>query len=153
MPGIRLASAVLGIAALCACGQTKSARQERFFGRWKFDQSASRLQHADDARNTEWRSYAADGDRVQVAWGAGAERRGGYSARCDGSVESTGPAKIRCWEVDRSTVDGEQLDTADSLHRYYRRVVSADGQRTTITWYGDAQRTRPLDVFVYARVE
>src|SRR5262249_11807630 len=140
-------------AALTASAQTRSepAHQEKFLGKWMLDRAASKVRHAADLTRMEWRSYAADGDAVKVAWGKGSGEQGSYSARCDGSLEPGSGGKIRCWQTDAGTLEGEQLASSDKTHRYYRRSVSADGRTLTITWYSDAKRTRPIDTFVFTR--
>jgi hypothetical protein len=130
-----------------------AAHQEKFLGKWQLDASASNVQHEADTRNIEWRTYAADGGSVRVAWGRGTEQIGAYSARCDDSTESIGSGKIRCKQTDASTVDGEQLNDRDQVHRYYRRAVSPDGRQMTITWFSDAARTSALDRFVYNKAQ
>jgi hypothetical protein len=140
------------LAAAAAAAQTAPSTQEKFLGHWKLDLAASKLKHAADSRNVLWRAYAADGDKVKVTWGAGLEPNGEYSARCDGTREPVDRATtIRCRQVDANTMEGEQLDSRDRTHRYYRREVSPDGRTMTITWYSDARRTRPIDRLVYTR--
>jgi hypothetical protein len=77
--------------------------------------------------------------------------RAAYSARCDGSTEASSPGKIRCRDVDRNAIDGEQLDNNDKVHRYYRRTVSEDGRMLTIAWFSDARRTKLIERFVYRK--
>jgi hypothetical protein len=141
-------------AALTASAQTspEPAHQEKFFGKWMLDRAASKVRHAADLTAMEWRSYAADGEAVKVAWGKGPGEQGTYSARCDGSSEAANPGQIRCRQTDANTVEGEQLNDRDKTHRYYRRAVSADGRTLTITWYNDTKRSKPIDTFVFTRM-
>jgi hypothetical protein len=142
-------------AALSAAAQTKTepAHQEKFFGKWMLDRAASQVKHGAELLKMEWRTYAANGSAVRVAWGKGPDEQGTYSARCDGSLESDSQGKIRCWQTDAQTLEGEQIDRTDKTHRYYRRVVAADGRTMTITWFTDAKRTKTLDTFVYTKLD
>jgi hypothetical protein len=154
-PRLLCSYAVLTAAAACAAAQSKSepAHQEHFFGKWMLDRAASKAKHVADMVRMEWRTYAADGAAVRVAWGQGPGERGSYSARCDGSLETDGQGKIRCWQTDANTLEGEQLDSTDKTHHYYRRGVSADGRILTITWFSDAKRRKAMESFVYTKVD
>jgi hypothetical protein len=147
IPGL----AVIGLVPVLI--RSGAHHQEKFLGKWHLDAGASQVQHEADTRNIEWRTYAADGGSVRVAWGRGPEQLGAYSARCDDSAETIGSGKIRCRQTDASTVDGEQLNDRDQVHRYYRRAVSPDGRQMTITWFTDAARTNTLDKFVYTKAQ
>ena len=110
----------------------------------------SKIVHPDeDARSIQWCTYAADGDRVKVAWGNAEGERGTYTAKCDGSLESSGSTNIRCWQAGSNVVEGEQL--SDPKHRYYRRILSSNGKVMSIIWYDDASRRHATDRFVYTK--
>jgi hypothetical protein len=127
------------------------AAQQKFFGRWKLDTALSKIAHPGDSGSILWRSYAADGDQVKVAWGNVEGEAGSYSARCDGSLEPSNVGKIRCHQAGSNQIDGEQLDSNDPLHRYYRRMLSSRGKIMSIIWYTDEKRRHALDRFVYTR--
>jgi hypothetical protein len=130
----------------------RPATQQKFFGKWKLDKAQSRIAHpGDDDKSIQWRSYQPDGDRVKVAWGDGDGERGTYSAKCDGTVESAQAGNIRCRPAGSNTIEGEQLNNNDPLHRYYRRVLSSHGKIMSIIWYADAKRRRQTERFVYTK--
>lgn len=127
--------------------------QKNFLGMWKLHEAQSKMTHSgDEDKSLQWRSYERNGDRVKVSWGQADGRVvGTYSAKCDNTEESTSFGHIRCRQVGSDTIEGEQSNTTDKVHRYYRRVVSADGKTMTITWYADAARRRETDRFVYMK--
>ena len=138
-------------AALAAAQAGGPANQERFLGKWKLEISRSKAIHADELQSGEWRSYEQDGDRVKVSFGDAGGRLGSYSAKCDGSLETGASGKLRCWQKDLNTMEGEQLDPNDSTHRYYRRVLSRDGKTLSILWFRDALRSKLFERLVYTR--
>jgi hypothetical protein len=140
---------IWGVGITCAHRQ---AHQQNFFGKWTLDEGRSRVLHpADDFKSQQWRSYEPDGDRVKVSWGNAGGQLGTYSAKCDGTMEAAGVGKIRCWQKNANVVEGEQLDPNDTVHRYYRRLVSHDGKAMSITWYEDPLRRRATDCLQYTK--
>jgi len=134
------------------CGQTaRPAIQQKFFGKWKLEEARSQIAHPGESKAIQWRLYEPDGDRVKVAWGNGEGQLGAYAAKCDGSVESAASGNIRCWQAGKNTIEGEQLDSSDQLHRYYRRVLSSHGKIMSIIWFSDAKRRQQLDRFVFTK--
>ena len=129
----------------------RPAIQQKFFGKWKLEETLSRIAHPGEFKAIQWRSYEPDGDRVKVAWGNGEGQLGTYSAKCDGSLESAASGDIRCWQAGKNAIDGEQLDSNDSLHRFYRRLLSSDGKTMSIIWFSDAKRRHALDRFVFTK--
>jgi hypothetical protein len=106
----------------------------------------------EDDKSNQWRSYERDSDRVKVSWGNAERKVGTYSAKCDNTLEATGFGYIRCRQVALDTIEGEQFDKTDTVHVYYRRVVSPDGKTLTISWYEEAKRSREADRFIYTKV-
>ena len=130
---------------------THASIQQKFFGKWKLDLTKSKIAHPGDDRSIQWRSYAPDGDRVKVAWGNDKGEAGSYSAKCDGTIEALSSGNIRCRPAGPAKIDGEQLDTSDALHRYYRRMLSSHEKIMSIVWYTDEKRRHPMDRFVYTK--
>ena len=122
-----------------------------FLGKWTLDVPRSKVFITSDLKPLQWRTYERDGDRVKVAWGNANGQLGAYSARCDGTVEAAEAVKVRCWLKSTNTIEGEQLDPGDTIHRYYRRVVSRDGRKMTITWYEDPKHRRAMERFQYSK--
>jgi hypothetical protein len=143
---------------LCVVGATPAFGQaadpvirQGFFGKWKLDTAKSKIAHSGDDKSIQWRSYEPDGDRVKVAWGSGEGQLGTYSAKCDGTLEQASNGQIRCRQAGSNKIEGEQVDTSDSLHRFYRRTLSSRGKIMTIIWYADEKRRHALDRFVYTK--
>jgi hypothetical protein len=121
-----LFSALAGLLCIAsapfASGQSA---QQKFLGKWKLDTALSKIAHPNETGNIQWRAYEPDGDRVKVSWGNAAGLAGTYSAKCDGTLEPTSAGQIRCRQAGANKINGEQLDSADPLHRFYSRILSS----------------------------
>jgi hypothetical protein len=144
------ALAALLCIASAASGQSQSA-QQNFLGKWKLDTALCKIAHPNETGNVQWRAYEPDGDRVKVSWGNAAGLAGTYSAKCDGTLEPTSAGQIRCRQAGANKINGEQIDAADPLHRFYSRIISSRGKVMSIIWYADEKRHRALDRFVYTK--
>lgn len=155
MADVVLVAAVLIGSSSAHAQSAPAASSDPFIGAWKLNMSRSRV-HSGEHYSSYTRTYAADGEKVRVSWiadhGGGKVERDGYSARCDGKEESANPgSRIRCWKVDRNTIDGEMIGS-DAAHQFYRRQVSADGKRLTLIWYSDTKRLSESELMVFDRI-
>jgi hypothetical protein len=137
---------------------TNSKATDPFIGTWQLNVPRSKISpaHRDEQYKSYKRTYEADRDKIKVSWdmdlGKEHPNTGSYSAKCDGTRETAnGNDKIQCHYVKPDVIEGEVIGD-DSLHRYYKRELSADGKIMTLTWFADSMRKEPADILVFDRV-
>jgi hypothetical protein len=157
MSWIRLAAGIVtGLLAAVTLGQAPTIPapdKDPFVGTWKENRDLSNPRPSERA-GTYTRVIAREGDEIVLSSTLGPpERRSQqYRMRCDGSLHPAAYGLLSCSYTAPNTIDGE-TKLPNGKTKFWRREVSADGQRMTLLTYKESNRSMLTSTTILERVK
>jgi hypothetical protein len=130
MKPLRVLAFTFLVAAACAqIAAPPLPQNDPFVGTWQ-ESGGKKASYA--------RTIARDGDELVFSsrWHSSHHN---YRIRCDGLFHPVPSGSMSCKYITTNVIEGESRQNRDTI--YWKREVSADGQKMTISAYTDDRRT------------